>query len=241
MFLRTLVALCIPFGVALSPCSARADGPDVEPHVDVDGHSDGLVVDAALGFSRFEQQVKSEVGGASAEPLVQEQSGSLALTATYRVAPFLRLGLFAEVDVGRRAVRSFLQLDPEGTPLVTEARGGSFRELWFGPLLRLQWRMLFFDAGWALVGRRWDDARLDLPDADGDSAAPLRTSRRIAWRFGLGAEVPLVEGVTLSLRVQYRVRYYDRRRRALANDVVHGTQGISPSVGIMWRPRLRAR
>ena len=55
MFLRTLVALCIPLGVALSPCSARADGPDGGPHVDVDGHSDGLVLDAALGFSRFEQ------------------------------------------------------------------------------------------------------------------------------------------------------------------------------------------
>ena len=104
-----------------------------------------------------------------------------------------------------------------------------------GPLVRLQWRFLAAEFGYGLVGRRWDRARTDLPSASGDDDAPFRTSPSIAWHLGLVAYAPVHPEVDVVIRVQYRVRYYDRRAgEPLRDGVVHGTQSLTPTVGVAW-------
>ena len=103
-------------------------------------------------------------------------------------------------------------------------------------LVRAAWRGLFFELGYGLVGWRDDDARGDLRDADGGADAALRTSPTVAWAVGLGAALPVWESLDVVLRLQYRVRYYDRRGDAdLADSLVHGTQNFTPFFGAAWR------
>lgn len=191
-------------------------------------------LEAALTFNRFEQQVKSEVGGTSVDPVVQESSVGVAFTATYNVWRFFRLGLYAQLDAGNRSAGRFTGLDAEGNPVVV-SEGGRFLELWLGPVLRVQWRGLFAELAYGALGVRRDRARDDLPDEDGDVDGLFRVSPRVAWSFGLGAFVPVHANVDVVIRLQYRVRYYDQRGgSSLANDVVHGTQNLVPFVGVAW-------
>ncbi len=43
-----------------------------------------------------------------------------------------------------------------------------------------------------------------------------------------------MDPLQLALRLEYRVRYYDRRDEALTDELVHGTQEYAPFVGISW-------
>ena len=54
--------------------------------------------DAALTVSRFEQQIKTEIGGARGERLVEESLLGLSLTSTHRIWGALSAGLFARYD-----------------------------------------------------------------------------------------------------------------------------------------------
>lgn len=193
-------------------------------------------VELGLTFHRFEQQVKQEVGGAAGDRVVEETSFGAQLQASYRVLPFARLGLFAQFDAGTRRAAQLASFDADGAPITQGELGGAFRELWLGPLVRLQWSTLFAEVGWGAFGIRLDDARRDLPNSAGEEGT-FRTSPSIAWLFGLGSYVPLRGQWSLALRLQYRIRYYTRRGgRPLANDIVHGTQNFTPFVGIAWRP-----
>jgi len=113
--------------------------------------------------------------------------------------------------------------------------GGAYQEVWLGPLLRVNWQTLFIEGGYGALGLRWDDARDDLPNTSGDTEGPLRTSPTVAWMLAAGGGVPLTEHLQLVLRVEYRVRYYDRRGgEELADAIVHGTQNLSPLFGVSW-------
>ena len=191
-------------------------------------------VEGALTFNRFEQQVKSEIGGMAVDPVVEESSFGLAFTATYNIWRFFRLGLYAQLDAGNRSAGRFTGLDADGNPIVA-SEGGRFVELWLGPVLRVQWRGLFGEFAYGALGIRRDRARDDLPDEDGEVDGLFRVSPRVAWSFGVGAFVPVHRNVDVVLRIQYRVRYYDQRGgSALANDVVHGTQNLAPFLGVAW-------
>lgn len=64
---------------------------------------------------------------------------------------------------------------------------------------------------------------------------PFRTHPTIAWMIGLGGTVPVTEALSVALRVEYRVRYYDRRGgHPLAEDAVHGTQNLTPFLGVAY-------
>ncbi len=196
-----------------------------------------LRLDLGLTFSRFEQQVKTEVGGARGERLVEETTFGAAAMATWRLWGPLEGGLFVQYDLGLREAGRFAGFDGDRA-VVEPSVGGGYQELWVGPLLRGSWRGAFVELGWGAVGLRWDDARDDLPDADGDTDAALRTRPSIAWLAALGGAVPLAEAWALAIRLEYRVRYYDRRDAPLADDIAHGTQNFTPFVGVAWRPAL---
>ncbi len=118
---------------------------------------------------------------------------------------------------------------------MSQLASGRYWEVWLGPLLRFQWRFLAAEIGYGLVGARRDRARDDLADADGRATDAFRTSPRIAWHFALATYAPLHDALDLVIRVQYRVRYYDRRGGiSLEDGVVHGTQNLTPTIGLAW-------
>jgi len=191
--------------------------------------------DLALTFSRFEQQVKAEVGGARGERLVEESFAGFIGQATWRAYGPLSIGWYGQLDTGSRHAGRFAGLDADQKTVVSGAVGGDFMEIWTGPLVRAEWRGLFVELGYGALGRRFDDARADLPDAYGDTDAALRTSPTVAWLVGLGGAINVWEALDVVLRLQYRVRYYDRRGAPLADDLVHGTQNFTPFLGAAWR------
>ena len=208
--------------VAAWPATARAEGR--------------LRLDLGGTFSRFEQQVKTEVGGAKGEILVEDTEVGLLDTLTYDVWGPLSAGVFVQLDAGNREAGRFAGFDGADRTLVTGQVGGSYTELWMGPVVRAEWRRLFFEIGYGLYGARHDEARDDLPSEANDTSSSLRTHPTIAWLFGLGGVVPITDELGVALRLQYRVRYYNRRGGDdLAGDVVHGTQNVTPFVGIAWR------
>ena len=131
--------------------------------------SEGLRLDLGLTYATFEQQVKSEVGGVSVEPIVEDQSFGLALTATYGIWKYIRLGVFFQLDMGSRFSARYAGLDAGGTPVINGRIGGSYREFWMGPLLRVQWKGIAAEFGYGALGVRSDDARDDLPTAAGET------------------------------------------------------------------------
>jgi hypothetical protein len=62
-----------------------------------------VLLDLGLTFSRFEQQVKQEVGGARGERLVEDSLYGLSGFATYKIWGPIEAGLFSQFDVGRRS------------------------------------------------------------------------------------------------------------------------------------------
>jgi hypothetical protein len=196
-------------------------------------------LDAAIAYTRFEQQVKTELGGTRGDRLVEEFSFGYLQSLTYRALDWkdfsLSGGAFMQADAGRREAARFAGFAPDGSPITTGRIGGSFAELWMGPLLRLEWRRVFAELGYGLYGARRDEARDDLPAADGSADRTLRTSASVAWSFALGGRIPIVSTLDLVLRLQYRIRYYDSRgSSALAGGAVHGTQNYTPFVGVAW-------
>lgn len=196
-------------------------------------------LDAGLTFTRFEQQVKTELGGTRGDRLVEEFSFGYAHALTYRAFDWhdfsLAGGGFMQFDVGRREAARFTGFAPDGSPQTSNRIGGAFAELWMGPVVRLEWRRLFGELGYALYGARRDDARDDLVNDDGAARGTLRTSASVAWSFALGGRVALAGNLDFVLRMQYRIRYYDTRGGApLSGGTIHGTQNFTPFVGIAW-------
>ena len=162
-------------------------------------------VDSGLTFSRFEQQIKTEVGGARGERLVEDSEFGLALFGTYRVWGPISVGLFAQVDTGTRSAAQFDHFDADNKAVVTGQLGGDFTEFWLGPLVRVQWRTLFLEFGYGALGMRWDDARADLVTADGDNEGALHVAPSVAYLAALGGGVPITDDLQAVFRLEYRV------------------------------------
>ncbi len=233
-------ALVVLMTVAVSGtgwAQAQSAAGSESPSEGGSGEPSKLRLDVGLTLSRFEQQVKTEIGGARAPRLVAQTELGLLAAGTWRVWGPLSLGAFVQLDGGTREVGRFSAVNDEGQAVVDDTFGGSYLEFWAGPLLRVSWRSLFLETGYGLVGIRMDEARDDLPDDRGSDESALRTSRTVAWLAAVGAGVPLTESLELVLRLEYRVRYYDRRGdRDLVSGVVHGTQNFTPFFGLAWSP-----
>ncbi|HSN98480.1 MAG TPA: hypothetical protein VLS89_09280, partial [Candidatus Nanopelagicales bacterium] len=205
------------------PAAASADEPRMR-------------VDFGGTFSRFEQQVKAEVGGARGERLVESAELGLLQMLSYRVWGPFSAGYFVQLDTGTRRAGRFVGFDAEGKTVVGGELGGAYHELWAGPLVRAEWRRLFVELGWGAYGARVDEGRDDLPSEGGSAAGALRTTPNVAWVFAAGGGVPITRELELALRLEYRIRYYDRRGgEPLAGGVVHGTQNFTPFVGLAYR------
>lgn len=199
-----------------------------------------LRFDLALTYDRFEQQIKSEIGGARGERLVEESFLGLQAAATWQVwandAFGVDVGWYGQYDSGTRNAGRFVGLDANDMTITEGEVGGDFSEFWTGPLVRASWRRLFIELGYGALGLRDDDARGDLLDEMGRAEDSLRTTPTVAWMVGLGGSIEVAPGWAVVLRAQYRVRYYDRRGDAeLVDELVHGTQNFTPFFGVAWR------
>ncbi len=220
--------LCLGWGV-LAQAQDRSEGSSTYKPVRLD---------FALTLMRFEQQVKSEIGGARGERLVEDSLVGAGLWATWRPVglSWLGVGGFARFDAGQRSAGRFEGLDAEGRTVVGSETGGAFQELWLGPIVRASWKSFFAEFGYGALGLRWDDAREDLPAQDGDTEKALRTSSSVAWIGAVGGGIPVADSWDVVFRLEYRVRYYDRRESMLFDELVHGTQNFTPFVGVSWVP-----
>lgn len=162
-----------------------------------------------------------------------------ALLAGYEPWPFLAVGAFLRFDAGSRRAGRFSGFDADGRTQVVGEVGGAARELWLGPFARVGYRYVFAELGYGAYVRRWDDARTDLATQTGARQSPLSTLPQVAWLFTLMGALPLTPSWGLTLRIEYRIRYYDRRGgEKLSDDIVHGTQNLSPFVGVAYHVDL---
>lgn len=68
---------------------------------------------------------------------------------------------------------------------------------------------------------RHDDARSDLARADGAASGTFSTIPSVRWLLAAGASVKLRADLDLSLRIEWRIRYYDSRAgQPLADDLM---------------------
>ena len=215
---------CLIIALLVSATAARA-----EP----------LRVDGSLGFAHFQQQAKPRIGTPRGERLVEYTAFTLSLAASYEVMPYLAVFGFAELDLGVRRAGELAGFDADGRATIDPAVGGNYSEIWSGLGVRGQWRMLFLELGYALVARRWDSGRDDLPAADGGTGGAFAPEASVRWLAAAGGTVRLRECLDLVLRLEWRIRYYDERDgQPLEDGIVHGTQEFRPLVGVAWRPRF---
>ncbi len=190
-----------------------------------------------LIFSMFQQQVKSEIGEDRGERLVFERELGVNVSGTYGVLDFASVGMFVRAGIGNRENAQYDGFDDEGKTQVKNQLGGSYSEIWIGPLVHVHWKQFFLDGGYALYGRRIDNGRSDIPSKTGDITSSFRTSPSFAWLIGAGGNLPVADDLSVVLKVDFCIRYYDQRGgEPLAGDIVHGTQSLAPSIGIAWTP-----
>jgi len=184
----------------------------------------------------FQQQVKNKIGGESGDPLVNENQFGVSLAGYYRINDNLNAGIFTRIDLGSREAARFLRIDEDGKAEIQNRVGGNFNELWIGPIIKIAWRQLSLDIGYALYGLRNDDGRDDLPDNNGNTDEAFNVNPSVAWLLALGGDIPIIKNLALNIKFEYRVRYYNERAgKSLQNNIEHGTQSISPLIGISYR------
>jgi hypothetical protein len=194
-----------------------------------------VTIEGGFVFTHFQQQIKANIGDPRGQRLVEENMFGLILSGTYAIHRMFALGAYAHFDRGKRALARFDGFDDEGKTQVRDYIGGYYTEFWFGPLAQFRWRTLTVEAGYALVGSRKDDGRSDIPTENGSTEGAFSTHPTIAWMFSLGAGVPLHANLDLTVKIQYRARYYHRRGgERLIDDIDHGTQSIVPLIGLAW-------
>ena len=203
------------------PTSAQSDSP--------------FFIDGGLIISHFQQQVKQEVGDPRGERLVYEYELGLMVTGRYSFNEYISAGLFLRTDFGKREAALFDGFDDEGKTVVKNNLGGDYTEVWFGPKISFYWKQIFAEFGYGMVGIRSDDGRNDLPSTTGNTSGSFTTTPSIAWLITFGGLIPLFEDLNILLSLEYRLRYYDERGgNPLTDNIEHGTQSISPIIGVSW-------
>jgi hypothetical protein len=227
---QTGVNIMLPRAIVVVVMMFASNGTSISQEVRL------LRIEGGLTLSHFQQQVKAEIGGDRGQRLVYEESIGFVLTGGYRIHNLFYIGLYSQYDGGKRTLALFDGFDDEGRTRVRNTLGGVYREFWFGPLVQFTWKTLSVEWAYAAIGMRSDDGRKDIPAADGDVSKAFRTHPTIAWMFSVGAAVPVLEQIDLVVRIQYRARYYNKRgSKDLIDNIDHGTQSISPLIGLSWR------
>lgn len=103
-------------------------------------------------------------------------------------------------------------------------------------MLRVQWKELFGEFGYGLFGSRNDGARSDLRSSTGDSIGTLTLMLAVAFYASLGGAFTVWENLDLVIRMEYRLRYYDKREgNPFQANIEHGTQNFTPFFGVRFR------
>lgn len=192
-------------------------------------------LEGGITFSHFQQQVKSEIGGPKGDELVKNTQLGFIVTGTYEFNKYFAAGLFTEFDTGERNMALFDGFDEDGRAMVKNNVGGSYNEFWFGLLIRGIWNQFTLDVGYAPIGMRSDDARTDLPSISGSTSDSFETHPTIAWLIAIGGYIPVGKSIDIFLKVEYRVRYYNKRgEENLIGDANLGSQSIAPIIGLAW-------
>ncbi|MEX1140220.1 MAG: hypothetical protein WEB33_12770 [Bacteroidota bacterium] len=194
-------------------------------------------IDAGFTFSHFQQQVKAEIGDERGERLVNELEVGVMALGTYRVWRFVSAGIFLQYDRGNRHAARFSGFEvATGKTVTMDKIGGNYNEFWAGPVLRVHWKELFGEFGYGLLGSRNDDARSDLKSSTGDSTGTLELMPAVAFYASLGGAFTILERLDLVVRMEYRLRYYDKRAgNPFQASIEHGTQNITPFIGLRFR------
>ncbi|MBI2427329.1 MAG: hypothetical protein HYV29_00760 [Ignavibacteriales bacterium] len=193
-------------------------------------------IESGITISHFQQQIKQAVGETRGQRLVNEFQIGVLVSGGYQIYEFFHIGIFTRVDRGERFLAHFNGFDAEGKTQTTGGIGGTYTEFWVGPLIRLQWKQLTFDLGFAPYGARKDNARNDIPNTSGATDGSFTLHPTIAWLLSLGGSFPVLEKIDALVKIEYRPRYYSKRGGdILVNDIEHGTQSIVPLIGVAYR------
>jgi len=189
-------------------------------------------VESAFTFSHFEQQVKSEIGGAKGELIVDDTNLSFLFAGGARLFKAISVGAFFRYDQGTRNNSLFNGFDSNGQATIINTLGGDYSETWIGPFVKLHYKQLFFSIGYGLFGQRTDDGRPDVEASD-SNLGDFSLDPSVAWVFNIGGNVPLTEKLGVYFGIEYRARYYNERGGVLLQDnIVFGTQNFTPLFGV---------
>ena len=189
-----------------------------------------------LHYNRFEQQIKNKVGGEKGDLLTEDNEVSIHLGFEYLFKEHWRFGLFLRFDNGTRELGEYGGINADTKPNIVNKTGGTFSELWLGPYAGYRYSIFAVDLGYGLLGLRDDAARDDIKDFNKPSGGYFETSLSVAWFISAGITAPLLDNLDLSLRLEYRIRYYELfSGEELVDSVAHGTQDITPFFGVHWK------
>jgi hypothetical protein len=193
------------------------------------------LIESGITFNHYQAQVKAEVGDPRGERLTNNFELGLNISSSYKWNKWFASGLFVRLDRGQREMAFFDGFDSEGKTSVKEKVGGTYSELWFGPVIQAFWKHFTFELGYGLVGIRKDNGRKDIPNSSGETDGAFTLNPTVAWLVNLGGFIPLNDALDVTLKIEYRGRYYNERGgKKLFNNIDHGTQSIVPVLGVRW-------
>lgn len=185
-------------------------------------------------FNWYTAAVEVGTEGESNRQLITDLSFGLHAAATWRFWGPFSLGMYMQFETGERDAGRFTGTVMGDLAVSESLIGGSFSEVWWGPLLRAQWESLFLEVGWGPLAFRTDNGRPDLP-AGGSTDGAFQATPSTTWLLALGASVPVYGPIELVFRISYRVRYYETRGGTdLDQGVGFGTQDVIPFIGAAW-------
>lgn len=192
-------------------------------------------IDVAAMLYSFEQQVKGDIGDDAGEKITEISNYTLSVGWSFELLENLELGLLFRSDHGKRSSALYAGEDENGKTVTTNSIGGNYSELWLGPQIRYNFENLFFRLAHGSFARRYDKARSDLPNNSNQQSGAFSTTPKVSWMFALGLQTMLAKDFLLNLALEYRIRYYDERGgEPLLGNVKHGTQDLTPLLGVRY-------
>ena len=193
------------------------------------------LIESGITFNHYQAQIKAEVGDPRGERLTNNFELGLNISSSYKWNNWFASGLFLRTDWGQRELALFNGFDSDGKTTIKDKVGGTYSELWFGPMIQAFWKQLIFELGYAVVGLRKDNGRKDIPNSSGETDGVFSINPTVAWLVNVGGFITLSDALDVTIKIEYRGRYYNERGgKKLLNNIDHGTQSIVPVLGIRW-------
>lgn len=177
-----------------------------------------------------------QIEGPARDDLVTRSSGiALLFAGAYQPLEWLDVGLAVQLDAGTVRRARFSRPNADGRASEEAVVEGGYWELWTSLMVRGHLGPLFLELGWAPLILREDDARTDLVNTEGEDDGLFVGSRSVAWTLGAGGRIGLADGLDLTLRLQFRIRYLvERGGEPLADDEETGQMVVWPYIGVRY-------